>query len=336
MNVTDRRPLPRADLQLSVLGIGGAQIGGLYRAMSDANAAAIVDAAWQAGIRYFDTAPFYGFTRSEHRMGNALRKEARNEFALSTKVGRMMRPNASVGEFEQGYCEPLPFRPEYDYRYDAIIRSHEDSLQRLGLPSIDMLYVHDIGSMTHGERHAHYWEQLTKGGGFRALEELRRSGLVKSVGLGVNEWQVVDAAMNEMDLDCTMLAGRYTLLEQDSLALLNRAAKAGHAIVAAAPFNSGLLVGNGKFNYDEAPEDVLKRAETLNALAQQFDVPLPAAAIQFGLAHPAVVSIVTGTNTPERIASSVAWFETPVPAEFWQALATQGLVAEGTPLPGLN
>ncbi len=334
MKVSDRRALPRTGLELTVLGLGGAQIGGLYRPMAEGVAAAIVDAAWDAGIRYFDTAPFYGFTRSERRVGAALAQRDREAFVLSTKVGRLMRPDPTVGSFEQGYAEPMPFRPTYDYGYDAIMRSFEDSLQRLGLTRIDLLFVHDIGRMTHGERADHHWRQLTDGGGFRALDELRGAGLVRGVGLGVNEVAVVEAAMNEIDLDCTMLAGRYTLLEQDSLPMLDRAARAGHAIVAAAPFNSGLLVGNGKFNYEDAPDGVVRRAEALADVARAFDIPLPAAAIQFPLAHRAVVTVNTGAHRPDQIETSARWLETAIPAEFWSTLAQRGLIAPEAPVPG--
>ena len=214
------------------------------------------------------------------------------------------------------------------------MRSFEDSLQRLGLTRIDLLFVHDIGTMTHGERADHHWRQLTEGGGFRALDELRSAGLVRGVGLGVNEVAVVEAAMNEIDLDCTMLAGRYTLLEQDSLSMLDRAARAGHAIVAAAPFNSGLLVGNGKFNYEDAPEGVVRRAEALAEVAREFDIPLPAAAIQFPLAHPAVVTVNTGAHRPDQIETSARWLETEIPTEFWSTLRQRGLIAADAPVPG--
>ncbi|HEY1149133.1 MAG TPA: aldo/keto reductase, partial [Pseudoduganella sp.] len=218
--------LPRSGLALTKLGLGCAQLGGLYQAMADADAHALVDAAWDLGIRYFDTAPYYGFTLSERRLGVALRERPRGEYVISTKAGRLMRPDPGVQPGECGWAEPLPFRPHYDYTYDGILRSHEDSLQRLGLGRVDILYVHDIGRVTHGERHAHYWEQLTDGGGLRALERLRGEGAIKAFGLGVNEWEVVADALDICALDCVLLAGRYTLLEQASLApLMDRCAR---------------------------------------------------------------------------------------------------------------
>jgi D-threo-aldose 1-dehydrogenase len=173
MHASDLRTLPRGGLALSSLGLGCAQLGGLYQAMSDGESCAIVDAAWNLGIRYFDTAPYYGYTLSERRLGAALRGRNRSSYAISTKVGRLMQPDANVQPGENGWAQPLPFRPHFDYSYDAIKRSHEDSLQRLGLDRVDILYVHDIGRVTHGPLHQHYWEQLTQGGGFRALTQLR-------------------------------------------------------------------------------------------------------------------------------------------------------------------
>jgi D-threo-aldose 1-dehydrogenase len=260
INAFDIRTLPRSGVQLTALGLGCSQLGGLYRPISWADCAALVDAAWSAGLRYFDTAPYYGYTLSERRVGQALSARARDAFSLSTKVGRLMRPDASVQPGDDGWAEPLPFRPVYDYTYDGIMRSYEDSEQRLGMARIDILYVHDIGAMTHGERHAHHWAQLTKGGGFRALEALRDGGAVRAIGLGVNEWEVVVDAMNETRLDVVLLAGRYTLLEQTALEpLLDVCVRAETAIVAGGVFNSGVLAGNGKFNYADAPAEVVEK-----------------------------------------------------------------------------
>lgn len=334
MQVSDRRILPRKGLPLTAFGLGCAQMGGLYKATSYAEAEGAFIAAWDAGIRYFDTAPYYGYTRSERRLGTMLAEKERRSFIVSTKAGRLMVPDATIGADESGWVAPLPFRPTYDYSYDGIWRSFEDSLQRLGLAHIDILYVHDIGRVTHGDQHDHYWSQLTSGGGFRALNELRDAGAVDAIGLGVNEWEVVADAMQECDLDCTMLAGRYTLLEQADFAFLDECVKRGHAIVAAGPFNSGVLAGNGKFNYGDAPPEVVTRVQALAALCEEFAVPLQAAALQFPLAHPAIVSVVSGARNAAQVVSSVAWFNHPIPADFWDALRTRNLIAEGAPLPG--
>ena len=334
MKITQRRRLPRVDLAVPVFGLGCAQLGGLYQAMSDEQASALVRAAWDAGVRHFDTAPYYGYTLSERRLGAALRTLPRDDYVLSTKAGRLMRPDASVRPGDDGFTEPLPFRPHCDYSHGGILRSFEDSLQRLGVDRIDILYVHDIGRVTHGDLHAHHWRSLTDGGGFRALDELRRSGRVRAVGLGVNEWQVVHDAMQEFDLDVTMLAGRYTLLEQASLSpLLDACVKRGHAIVVAGPFNSGVLAGGVTFNYGAVPPEVAQRVQALRAVCDEFAVPLPAAALQFPLAHPAVLSCFAGAHNPAQLTQNIAWLQQKLPDAFWQALHQRGLVDERAPLP---
>lgn len=334
MHTTDLKTLSRVDLRLTALGLGCAQMGGLYRATSAREVEDVFASAWAAGVRYFDTAPYYGYTRSEHRLGAQLADCPRHEYVVSTKVGRLLRPDASVAPGDGGWANPYPFRPQYDYSYSGVMRSFEDSQQRLGLAHIDILYVHDIGRDTHGEQHAHYWQQLTTGGGFRALDELRGGGATKAVGLGVNEWQVVMDSMQEFDLDCTMLAGRYTLLEQGCLTpFLDDCVRRGNAIVVAGPFNSGVLAGNTKFNYAEAPPAVLARVQALALACEEFGVPLQAAALQFPLAHPAVVSCVTGTHTAVQLQQNVAWLETPIPATLWQALRTRGLLNPDAPVP---
>jgi D-threo-aldose 1-dehydrogenase len=334
MHTTDLKSLPRVDLRLTALGLGCSQMGGLYRATSPREVEDVFASAWAAGVRYFDTAPYYGYTRSEHRLGAQLADCPRHEYVVSTKVGRLLRPDASVAAGDGGWANPYPFRPQYDYSYSGVMRSFEDSQQRLGLAHIDILYVHDIGRDTHGDQHATYWQQLTTGGGFRALDELRSAGATKAVGLGVNEWQVVFDSMQEFDLDCTMLAGRYTLLEQDCLTpFLDHCLRRGNAIVVAGPFNSGILAGNNKFNYAEAPPAVVARVHALAQACDEFGVPLQAAALQFPLAHPAVVSCVTGTHTAAQLQQNVAWLEQPIPAALWRALRDRGLLNPAAPVP---
>lgn len=334
MRVNEKIQLPRGGLSLTALGMGCAAIGGLYRPTSEADARAAVDEAWELGLRFFDTAPYYGHTLSEHRLGAALRERPRDEYVIATKVGRLMKPDATVQPGENGWAAPLPFRPVYDYSYDAIMRSHEDSLQRLGLSRIDILFVHDIGRMTHGDRHEHYWRQLTEGGGFKALDELRRDGRISAIGLGVNEWEVAYDAMQEIALDCTLLAGRYTLLEQNSLTpFLDACVRDRTAIVIGGPFNSGILAGQRKFNYEDAPEEIVRRVEQLEAVCNEFSVPLPAAALQFPMAHPAVVSCIPGARDVEQLRKNATWFDMPIPDELWSTLQSRGLIDERAPLP---
>jgi D-threo-aldose 1-dehydrogenase len=334
MRADDLRKLPRGGIALSGMGLGCAQLGGLYQAMSDVEARAIVDAAWDLGIRYFDTAPYYGYTLSERRLGAALCGRERGSYVVSTKVGRLMLPDATVRPGENGWAEPSPFRPHFDYSYDGVLRSHEDSLQRLGLDRVDILYVHDIGRMTHGARHLRYWEQLTSGGGFRALTQLRDEGSVGAVGLGVNEWEIITDAIDVADIDCALLAGRYTLLEQAAREpLLDRCAKRGIGIVIGGPFNSGILAGTRKFNYEEAPVDVIARVEAIGAICRNHAVPIQAAALQFPMAHPAVISCVAGAQNADQLRQNAAWFAQPLPASLWEDLARSGLVDSRAPHP---
>lgn len=334
MQANDLRLLARRGIPLSSLGLGCAQLGGLYQATSDAEARAIVDAAWDLGIRYFDTAPYYGFTLSEHRLGAALRDRPRGSYVVSTKVGRLMLPDAGVRLGDSGWAEPLPFRPHFDYSYDGVMRSHEESLQRLGMDRVDILYVHDIGRVTHGAQHAHYWDQLTRGGGFRALEQLRGEGSVRAIGLGVNEWEVVVDAMQACDIDCALLAGRYTLLEQAALEpLLDRCMEREIGIVIGGPFNSGILAGTRKFNYEDAPADIVARVEAIAAACAQAGAPIQAAALQFPMAHPAVVSCIPGAQNVAQLRQNAAWFAQPLPADLWQVLSAQGLIDRRAPTP---
>ncbi len=332
MRATELKALPRGGLQLTRLGMGCAPIGGLYQAVAEDEARAAVDAAWELGLRYFDTAPYYGFTLSERRLGAALRDRPREAYAVSTKAGRLMLPDERVRPGASGWADPLPFRPHFDYSYDGIMRSHEESLERLGVGHIDILFVHDIGRATHSLLHGMYWQQLT-GGGFRALEELRSAGQVRAIGLGVNEWEVVADAMQECALDCTLLAGRYTLLEQGALSpFLDDCRRLGNAIVIGGPFNSGVLAGARTFNYTDAPADVVRRVEQLAAVCREFDTPLPAAALQFPMAHPAVVSCIPGPRDVAQLRQNAAWFDLPIPPALWPELKRRGLLDERAPV----
>ncbi|GAK69932.1 aldo/keto reductase [Agrobacterium rubi] len=333
MKVSDRRKLPRVDLDITVFGLGCAQMGNLYRVTPYDDAKATFDATWEAGARYFDTAPYYGFTRSELRLGTMLCEHPRKDYVVSTKVGRLMTPDATVGAYESDFVDPLPFRPVFDYSYDGIMRSFEASQSRLGILAPDILFVHDIGPVQHGDKHQHYWDQITTGGGFRALDDLRREGSVKAVGLGVNDAGIIRQAMDVFDLDIAMLAGRYTALEQESLGVLDTCAERGVGIVVAGVFNSGLLAGNRKFNYADAPTHLLERVEVLETICKDAGVSLPAVALQFVTAHPAVVSVVSGARNASQIKSNIDWFEEDIPASVWRNLQERGIFADGTPLP---
>lgn len=334
MKASDLRPLTRAGASLTALGMGSAPLGGLYGPVAEADARAALEAAWDSGIRYFDTAPMYGLGRSERLVGDLLRRRGGAGAArVSTKVGRLLingRPGRPLPEaaprnaYDAGWHDGLPFTEVFDYSFDGVMRSFDDSQQRAGLARFDLLFVHDIGRVTHGERHAHHWGALTRGGGFRALAELRAAGLIAGFGLGVNEAEAILDAMEEADLDCCLLAGRYTLLDRSGAALLDRAAARGVDVVAGGAFNSGVLVpggpDNGKFDYADAPPAVMARVGELDALCRGFGVPLPAAALQFPLRHRAVRSVAIGARTAEQVRSNVRWFEEPVPDALWRAL----------------
>ena len=336
------RLLPRTGQALTVLGMGCAPLGSWYKRVSDADARATVDAAWKAGVRLFDTAPFYGYTLSEHRLGEAMRDRPRSEWVLSTKVGRMMRPlkapRAPGTPLVNDWIDPLPFEPVFDYSAAAVRRSIEDSLQRLGVQRIDIALIHDIGVFTHADLHASYWQQLTTGGGFREMEAMRREGLIGAIGLGVNEWQVILDAMQHADLDCCLLAGRYTLLEQGSLSpFLEACVKRQVGVVVGGPFNSGVLVSGpvkgALFNYAVADDSVLARASRLQQACAEFSVPLAAAALQFPLAHPAVVSCIPGARDAAELQQIAAWLRHDIPASLWTALRERGLIDRAAPLP---
>jgi D-threo-aldose 1-dehydrogenase len=333
MLASDTRTLPNGNLALTVLGLGCAQMGNLYRVTSREEAETAFDAAWEAGIRYFDTAPYYGHTRSERRLGTLLTDHPRSEYVVSTKAGRVLEPDATVGPEANGFIAPLPFRPVFDYTHDGILRAFDDSCQRLGIIDPDILYIHDIGRAQHGELHDHYWHQITTGGGFRALRRLREEKGVRAIGLGVNEWPVIRAAMDHVDIDVAMLAGRYTLLEQESLAFLNHCLDRKTAIVIAGVYNSGILAGNRKFNYADAPEELVARVEGLDEHCRRHGVSLQTSALRFALAHPAVASVVVGARNGRQIAENVDFLQAPVPDAFWKDLREAGLVSDEAPLP---
>ena len=301
MTDLEKRPVGRTALKVTALGLGCATLGGSRVPVSRKEAEAIVRAAWAAGVRYVDTAPFYGFGQAERCVGDALREVPRDEWVLSTKVGRLLRPQVDVAATEHRQNR-MPFDAVFDYSYDAIMRSFEDSLQRLGLARIDILFVHDIGAMQHG-RDAHPGIMRTlRDDGYRALEELRRGGLVRAIGIGVNEREVLLEAMEWGAWDAFLLAGRYTLLEQAPLDdLLPKCLSSGISIVVGGPLNSGILAGRDTWNYKTAPPEIVARVDRIKAVCDSHQVPLAAAALQFPLAHPAVAAIIPGPRSARRI-----------------------------------
>ena len=272
-----QRQIGRTRLRVTELGLGCATLGGSQIAVARAAAEEIVGAAWAAGVRYVDTAPFYGVGQAERCVGDALRDHPRAEWVLSTKVGRLLRRNPT-GVFADGRRHPLPFDAVYDYSYDGIMRSFEDSFQRLGLAQIDILYVHDIGGYQHGEEANAALIKTLRESGYRALEALRNAGEVAAIGIGVNEREVLLEAMDWGAWDAFLLAGRYTLLEQAPLDdLLPKCAAAGTSIVVGGPLNSGILAGRDTWNYRPAPPEVIDRVTAIAAICDSHRVPLAAA-----------------------------------------------------------
>lgn len=315
------------------LGFGGAPLGGLFGAVDGSEAAETLTEAMDQGLRYVDTAPFYGFGRSERRVGDRLRGQ---DYVLSTKVGRLLAPGAAPDPAAMGWPDALPFHPIYDYSYDGIMRSFEDSLQRLGLERIDILYVHDIGAETHGADNCRHFKALAQGG-YRALEELRSSGRVKAIGLGVNEAQVCLDALSIGDWDVFLLAGRYTLLEQAPVTdLLPACAERGVSIVVGGPFNSGILVGGGTWNYGAAPDHILTKVRQLSDVCQDFGIALAAAALQFPLGHDVVASVIPGLRDRHELSATLEWACQHIPGEFWTVLKDKDLLHPDAPVPATN
>ncbi|MDP9045308.1 MAG: aldo/keto reductase [Pseudomonadota bacterium] len=339
--------IPRTGQALTPLGLGCAPLGNLFAAMSDAAARETVDTAWDLGFRYFDTAPLYGHTLSERRLGEALRHRDRGDFKVSTKVGRVLEacrddawtPSpASVAP----WVDPARFVPRFDYTAKGMRQSIHGSLERLGVAQVDLALIHDIGPTTHGAAAHRYWRQLIDGGGLAELQAMRREGCVGGIGVGVNEWPVVLEVMKHAPLDCVLLAGRYTLLEQGALhPFLDECLRAEVGVIIGGPFNSGVLATGvepgsaapATFNYRPAPADVLARVARLQRVCEAHGVALPAAALQFPLAHPAVVSCVPGARDARELAANVGWLSASIPDELWEDLRRHGLLAADAPTP---
>jgi D-threo-aldose 1-dehydrogenase len=333
MPAFEKRRIGRTSVEVTALGLGCATLGGSRIAVSRQDADAIVGAAWAAGVSYIDTAPFYGVGQAERCVGDAMRWVPRDEWVLSTKVGRLLRPRRTAAEDTERHY-PLPFEPVYDYSYDGVMRSFEDSLQRLGLARIDILYVHDIGAMQHGQKAHPGLMRTLRDGGYRALEELRAAGTVRAIGIGVNEREVLLEAMEWGNWDGFLLAGRYTLLEQAPLEdLLPKCENAGTSIVVGGPLNSGILAGRDTWNYKTAPPEIVARVHAIEAVCDSHRVPLAAAALQFPLAHPAVAAIIPGPRNVEEFHANVKLLRHPIPAGLWSDLRAADLLHPHAPTP---
>lgn len=326
------RKIGRTDLSVTEYSFGTAPLGGMYRACPYDVAMATLDAAWESGIRFVDTAPWYGFGLAERRVGDFLREKPKGSYVLSTKVGRIQRPVPDDQVPSYGFVDPLPFETDYDYSYDGIMRSVDFSYARLGLNRIDILFVHDIGVYTHGaKRNAVYLRQLFDGG-LKALEELKSSGAISAYGLGVNEVPVCLDVMAEADLDCILLAGRYTLLDRTATAeLLPLCEKKKTSLVVGGVFNSGILatgpVPGSHFDYLPATQEVLDKVAGMEAIAASQGLPLAAPAIQFPLQSPVVASVLLGTAKPSSLKRNMELTERSLEPSSFSAYESYTLVA---------
>ena len=328
-------------LTFTELGFGTAPLGNLYRAISDADAQAILDLSWDSGVRYYDTAPLYGLGLSETRLNAMLRGKNRDDYVLSTKVGRLLtvtKPDARDGF---GKWFDVPARREiYDYTYDGVLRSIEFSLERLGVDRIDILYGHDLDVFNHGTQEvldAKLREFLE--GGHKALVKLREQGVISALGLGVNEWQPAQWLVENGDPDIILLAGRYTLLEQEALnSFLPMCEAQGVGVVIGGAYNSGILATGPRpgafYNYDPAPKDILERVGRIEAICGAHDVRMVDAAFQFPLCHPAVVSVIPGGQGVSEMSSNLQAANAQIPGALWSELKAEGLIAEASPVTG--
>jgi len=325
-------------LTLGRIGLGTAPLGNLFAVVSEEDAAATLRRALSLGVRYFDTAPYYGMGLSEHRVGAVLRTVDRSSFVLSTKVGRLLRPDFRAPRDQHGYIGGLSFRPRFDYSYDGALRSIEHSLQRLGLPFVDIALIHDVDTATHGPEAQPQRFRAAMEGAYRALAQLKAEGVVAAIGLGVNEWQVCLDALQHGDFDAFLLAGRYTLIDQSALAeLLPACERRGVRIILGGPYNSGILargaVADATFDYQPAAAEILERVRAVSEVCSAFNVPLQAAALQFPLGHPAVATVLPGARSATEVEANMRFAAHPIPGGFWRALKRARLLAADAPVP---
>lgn len=328
-------------LDFTALGFGTAPLGNLYRPIHNAQALETLQQAWGIGVRYFDTAPLYGLGIGETRLGSFLREQPRDEFVVSTKIGRLLEPCAPTEREGIGKFFDVPSRRVvYDYSYDGVMRSLALSLERLGLDRVDILLCHDIDVFTHGSAEAS--AQRTReflDGGLRALTDLRSQGVVSAIGIGVNEWQVSETVARNSDVDLFLLAGRYTLLEQESLeSFLPLCSAKGMGVIVGGPFNSGILATGPKpgafYNYDSAPPRILERVAAIEKVCAEHGVALRDAALQFPLLHPAVVCVLPGGISRAEVRQNAESLARPIPAALWPSLVAAGLLRADAPTGG--
>lgn len=333
-----RRDIGKTALALPVFGLGTAHLGELYAVLPEAQAQATLNAAWDAGVRYYDTAAWYGRGLSEHRLGAFLRDKPRAEFQVTTKVGRTLYRPKDPAQFKRApWAGGLNFEVNFDYGYDGIMRSYEQALQRLALDTVDALVIHDLDPGYHGEKQADYERQLHESG-INALVELKKAGDIKAFGMGINTNDALEQVASKVDLDFCLIAMPYTLLDQSSLHRgMAALQKRGISAIIGAPFASGILVtgsaGAAQYAYGKAPPEVKAKVRGIEAVCAAHDVALPAAALQFVLAHPLVASVIPGATRPSEVLQNLASLAASIPNAFWSDLKAQGLIVPDAPVP---
>lgn len=337
MNPFELRLLGRTSLSLTALGFGGSSVGNLYGPVSEDDALGAIGEAYEAGVRYFDTAPLYGNGLGEHRTGHALRDRPRGDFVLSTKVGRLLDPLPSGTSRAGGDRHRLPFGVRYDYSYDGVMRSMEHSLQRLGMDRVDVVLIHDIDAHNQdGEQSPRFDEAMN--GAYPALERLRDNGDIAAIGVGVNDWQVCAACLESADFDCFLLAGRYTLLDHEALqTFLPACARRGVGVIVGAPYNSGVLARGavkGATYFDAPPPSaVLEKVSRMERTCAAHGVSLAAAALRFPLGHPVVTSVLPGVRSAADVGRTIDLFDEIIPDDLWLQLKSEGLIHAEAPVP---
>ncbi len=332
------RTVGHTTLRLPSLGFGSAHLGEFFGKVEEADARATLDAAWTGGLRFYDTAPWYGRGLSEHRLGGFLRTKPRGEFMLTTKVGRTLHRPKDPNTFDRSpWTGGLNFEVRFDYSYDGIMRSYEQALQRLAVDTVDALVIHDLDVGYQGEHLAERQKDLVDTG-IKALAQLKASGDIKAYGMGINTTESLETTARVVDLDFLLVAMPYTLLDQRSLRTgMAECVRRGISVIIGAPFASGILVtgsgGNAKYGYAAAPPEIQAKVRGIEAVCQAHQVALPAAALQFPLAHQAVAAVIPGAARAQEVTQNIASIEAPIPSGFWSDLKAEGLIDPDAPTP---
>lgn len=328
MNPLEKAPLGKTGLEVTRLGMGTAPLGGLFEDVPEPTALDAVRQALKLGLNFFDTAPLYGHGKSESFLGKGLDSAPRSSYILATKVGRLLVPVDPAQRDQHEFKNPLPYKPVFDFSYDGVMRSVEESLKRLNLDRVDVLHIHDPDE--------HYEEAIK--GAYPALAKLRSEGVIRAVGAGMNQAEMLARFARQGDFDCFLLAGRYTLIDHTGLKeLLPLCVQKNISIIIGGPYNSGVLASGAKpgakFNYADAPPEVIERVRKVEEVCARHQVPMKAAAIQFPLAHPAVASVIPGARSVDELVENFRLLSHPIPAEFWADLRKTGLIPDAAPTP---